>query len=146
LAVWQHGGKQELIDRDGEVIPVKDLSHFARLPTVVGEGAAPHARALIDMLASERELAARVTAAIWVGDRRWTLRIDHVIDVYLPETDAAAAWAHLAELERSDALLRRDVKVVDMRLPDRLVIRANATAPKDPAPAKKPPHPAGKNT
>jgi cell division protein FtsQ len=36
LAVWQHGGKQQLIDRDGEVIPVADLSPFARLPTVVG--------------------------------------------------------------------------------------------------------------
>lgn len=147
LAVWQHGGKQELIDRDGEVIPVADLSRFARLPTVVGEGAAPHARALIDMLASEPDLAARVTAAIWVGGRRWTLRIDRAIDVYLPETDPAGAWVRLAELERSDALLRRDVRVVDMRLPDRMVIRANATAaPKDPTPAKKPPHTVGKNT
>ena len=36
LAVWQHDGKQELIDRDGTVIPVSDLSRFARLPTVVG--------------------------------------------------------------------------------------------------------------
>src|SRR5207244_13171947 len=41
LAVWQHGGKQELIDRDGEVIAVADLGPFARLPTLVGEGAAP---------------------------------------------------------------------------------------------------------
>src|SRR4029077_19474898 len=59
LAVWQHGGKQELIDRDGTVIPVKDLSRFARLPSVVGEDAASHAAALLDMLAREPELAAR---------------------------------------------------------------------------------------
>jgi cell division protein FtsQ len=38
LAVWQHDGKQELIDRDGTVIPVTDLSRFAKLPTVVGAG------------------------------------------------------------------------------------------------------------
>jgi cell division protein FtsQ len=37
LAVWQHDGKQELIDRDGTVIPLVDLSRFAKLPTVVGD-------------------------------------------------------------------------------------------------------------
>ena len=45
-------------------------------------------RALLDMLASEPDLAARVTAAVRVGDRRWNLRIDNAIDVLLPEDDA----------------------------------------------------------
>ena len=85
LAVWQHAGKQELIDREGAVIPVKDLARFARLPTVVGDDAASHAAALIDMLAREPDLAARVTAAVRVDDRRWNLRIDNAIDVLLPE-------------------------------------------------------------
>jgi UDP-N-acetylmuramate dehydrogenase len=66
LAVWQHDGKQELIDRDGTVIPVTDLSRFAKLPTVVGDDQARHGAALLlDLLASEPELAARVTAACW---------------------------------------------------------------------------------
>jgi len=145
LAVWQHGGKHELIDRDGAVIPVRDLSRFARLPTVVGADAPRHARVLIDMLASEPDLAARVTAAIRVGDRRWNLRLDRAIEIYLPEGRAAAAWAQLAELERTNGLLKRDVQTVDMRLPDRLVIRANAVAPKEATPAKRP-RPAGKAT
>ena len=42
LAVWQHGGIQQLIDQEGAVIPVDDLSRFARLPIVVG--AAPYFR------------------------------------------------------------------------------------------------------
>lgn len=137
LAVWQHGGKQELIDRDGTVIPVSDLSRFARLPTVVGEDAPRHAAALIDMLGGEPELAARVSAAVRVGERRWNLRIDNAIDVMLPEADPAAAWAHLAQLERTSGVLKRDVQVVDMRLPDRLVVRVNAAPAKDAAPAKK---------
>ena len=49
LAVWQHGGRQELIDRHGEIIAVKDLAPFARLPTVVGEDAAVHAAKLLDI-------------------------------------------------------------------------------------------------
>jgi cell division protein FtsQ len=145
LAVWQHDMKQELIDRDGTVIPVSDLSRFANLPTVVGGDQARHGAVdLIDLLSSEPDLAARVTAAILVGDRRWNLRIDNVIEVMLPEDDAASAWAKLAKLERANRLLQRDVRTVDMRLPDRLVMRVNDPA-KDPMPAKKT-HPQGKST
>jgi len=142
LAVWQHGGIQQLIDREGTVIPVEDLSRFAHLPTVVGDDAATNAAALIDTLAIEPELAMRVTAAVRVGARRWNLRIDDVIDVLLPEESAAAAWSRLAELERANALLKRDVQTVDLRLPDRLVLRVNG-ASREPPPAKKP-HSSGK--
>ena len=145
LAVWQHGGKQELIDRDGEVIAVADLGPFARLPTLVGEGAAPHAAALINLLAGEPDLAARVTAAIRVGDRRWNLRVDNMTDVLLPEEDPAGAWSRLAQLERTSSLLKHDVQTVDLRLPDRLVLRVTTGSSREGAPAKKA-HPAGKST
>ena len=145
LAVWQHAGKHELVDRDGAVIPVKDLTRFARLPTVVGDDAASHATALIDMLAREPELAARVTAAVRVDDRRWNLRIDHVIDVLLPEANPAEAWARLAAQERANKLLQRDIQTVDMRLPDRLVLRPVGSPAGEVAPAKKP-RASGKST
>jgi cell division protein FtsQ len=146
LAVWQHDGKQELIDRDGTVIPVPDLSRFAKLPTIVGGDGARHGAAeLIDMLASEPDLAMRVSAAVRVGDRRWNLRIDKAIEVLLPEDDVAGAWARLAQLERTSRLLQRDVQTVDLRLPDRLVMRVNDPAPKEPPPSKKI-HPPGKTT
>lgn len=146
LAVWQHDGKQELIDRDGTVIPVTDLSRFAKLPSVVGGDAARRGAAeLIDELAGQPDLAARVTALVRVGDRRWNVRIDNAIDVMLPEDDAAGAWSKLAELERANRVLQRDVKTVDLRLPDRLVVRVNDPAPKE-APSKKIAHPVGKST
>ena len=145
LAVWQHAGKHELVDRAGEVIPVKDLTRFARLPTVVGDDAASHATALIDMLAREPEIAARVTAAIRVDDRRWNLRIDNAIDVLLPEANPAEAWARLAVQERANKLLQRDIQIVDMRLPDRLVLRPAAAPSGETAPAKKA-RASGKNT
>jgi len=137
LAVWQHGGIQQLIDRDGTVIPVDDLSRFAHLLVVVGDDAAPNAAKLIDMLAGQPELAARVTAAVRVGGRRWNLRIDDAIDVMLPEENPDSAWNRLAELERISLLLKRDVQTVDLRLPDRLVLRVNAPPAPQPAPGKK---------
>lgn len=144
LAVWQHDGKHRLIDRDGGVIAVTDLSRFAGLPTVVGDKAAVRAAALLDALAREPELATRVSAAIRVDDRRWNLRIDQGIEVMLPEEQWEAAWGRLAALERHSRLLQRDIQRVDMRLPDRLVLRVNGPPAKEAAPAK--PRAAGKNT
>jgi cell division protein FtsQ len=145
LALWQHGGKIALIDRVGAVIPVARLDRFAKLPMVVGEGAASHAAEFLDMLASEPDLAVRVTAAIRVGNRRWNLRIDNAIDVLLPADETAEAWARLARLERSAALVQRDVQTIDIRLPDRLVLRVSPEPPKETPVSKKGRTPA-KNT
>jgi cell division protein FtsQ len=145
LALWQHGGKIALIDRVGAVIPVARLDRFAKLPMVVGEGAASHAAEFLDMLASEPDLAVRVTAAIRVGNRRWNLRIDNAIDVLLPADETAEAWARLARLERSAALVQRDVQTIDIRLPDRLVLRVSPEPPKE-TPVSKKGRPPAKNT
>jgi cell division protein FtsQ len=101
------------------------------------------------MLGREPALAARVTAAVRVDDRRWNLRIDDSIEVLLPEENPDAAWAQLAAFERRNNLLKRDVQRVDLRLPGRLVVRVNAPPPaaptaKEAAPAK--PRSPGKNT
>ena len=116
---------------------------------MVGDGAAPHAAALIEMLGREPALAGRVTAAVRVDDRRWNLRIDDSIEILLPEEKPDAAWAQLAAFERRNSLLKRDVQRVDMRLPGRLVVRVNTPPPASPAakegaPAK--PRTSGKNT
>ncbi len=145
LALWQHDDKIELIDRTGAVIPVARLDRFAKLPLVVGADAARHAAQLLKMLASEPDLAARVTAAVRVGGRRWNLRIDKSIDVLLPADDPAAAWADLARLQRSSAILQRDVQAIDLRLPDRLVVRV-APEPAKEAPTTKKGRPPAKNT
>jgi len=146
LAVWQHEGKQELVDQDGTVIPVTDLSRFAKLPTVVGGDQARHSAAqLLSLLANEPDIAARVTAAVLVGDRRWNVRIDGTIDVMLPEDDMAGAWAKLAQLQHDNQILQRNVETIDMRLPDRLVLRVADPGAKDPPGAKKS-HSLGKST
>lgn len=141
LALWQHNGKIELIDRSGAVIPVPRLDRFAKLPMVVGPHAAAHAADLLAMLASEPDLARRVSAAVRVGDRRWNLRLDNAVNVLLPAEGAGSAWVELARLDRRTGLLKRDLETVDLRLPDRLVLRLGPEAlkgvQKEAAPPKK---------
>jgi len=130
LALWQEQGVIRVIDRDGDVIPGIEPRRFAHLPLVVGADAPAHAARLIAVMNSEPELRDRVTAAVRVGGRRWNVQIEGRIDVRLPEADAAAAWSQLARIERQQGLLSRDVIVIDLRLPDRLVVRTDPA--KDP--------------
>ena len=139
LAFWQRQGKLVLIDRDGAVITGDRLERFPGLIVIVGDEAPRRAAALIDMLASQPDLAGRVVAAVLVGGRRWNLQLDNGIGVQLPEDGSDAAWARLAELEHSSRLLARDVQIVDLRLPDRLVVRVNPEPPKEPVKKGRPP-------
>ncbi len=136
LALWQRKGKLELIDRDGVVVAVPSLDEFANLIILVGDDAPKAAPALLEMLASEPALQSHVSAAVRVGGRRWNLKLDNGIDVALPEDNVGAAWHQLAQLDRTDGLLKRDILRVDLRLPDRLVLQVPEAA-KPAAPVKK---------
>lgn len=123
LALWQHEGRFALIDHQGTVIEDNGMERFPGLLVVVGDDAPAHAAALQAVLVTQPELMARVKAAVRVGGRRWNLHLDNDIDVRLPELDPAEAWSRLAEYERSHRVLARDVQILDLRLPDRLIVR-----------------------
>ncbi len=133
FAVWQNNGKFVLIDRAGQIVaeqdPAKDAEAFRVLPLVVGAGAPAHAAALLDLLATEPALKSRVVAAIRVGERRWNLRLNTGADILLPEGAEAAAIQRLMDMQSQVSLLDRPLRVLDMRLPDRLVVRPQAEAP-----------------
>ena len=138
FAVWQNGGKFVLIDRAGQLVveqdPVKDAAAFATLPLVVGAGAPESAAALLDQLAAQPTLRARVVAAVRVGERRWNLRLNNGADVLLPEGAEVAAMTKLMELQTTQALLDRPLQTLDMRLPDRLVVHPLPDPHAPPAP------------
>ncbi|HEY5597270.1 MAG TPA: cell division protein FtsQ/DivIB [Kiloniellales bacterium] len=136
LALWQYEGKLSVIDRSGQVISGAPAAAFAKLPLLVGEDAPGNAQALLAILDSQPDLRVRVAAAVRVQGRRWNIRLDDGIDVRLPEAGAAAAWAELARLQREHEVLQRDVVTIDLRLPDRLIVR---TAPGATLPGKRSP-------
>ena len=134
IALWQNKGRYFLVDHDGQIVG-DQIDDYAGLPLTVGEGAPDHAADLVSLLASEPALKDRVKSATWVGERRWNIMLDRTpdgIEVRLPEEDALTAWHDLAKLDQEKSLLERQVGVIDMRLPDRLVLRA-ANAPREQA-------------
>ncbi len=137
FAIWQNQGKFVLIGRDGQVVANENIAAFGELPLVVGAGAPEAATPLLDALAAQPDLKSHVLAAVRVGERRWNLRLKNGADVMLPEGAAVPALAKLAELQTTQALLDRPLAVVDMRLPDRLVVRPQAPPATTPPPGKK---------
>lgn len=136
LAIWQYQGRFALIDDSGEIVPNHDRENPRELIVVVGEGAPAQAARLMEILRRQPDLMRRVDAAVWVGGRRWNVRLKGGIDIRLPESDAEAAWDRLAEYQRKHAVLDRDVSVLDLRFPDQLIVRrvgrpAEQTSAKD---------------
>ena len=131
IVLWQNQGHYYLVDAEGQVVG-DEIEEYAGLPLTVGEGAPDHAAELVQLLAAEPVLAKRVKAAQWVGERRWNMTLDRTdggVEVRLPEDDPTAAWHELAKLDREQSLLERQVSVVDMRMPDRLVLRGIGRGP-----------------
>ena len=132
FAIWQNQGRFVIVDRQGKKVATDGLDQFGPLPLIVGPGADQAAAALYDLLAAETEVAERVQAMVRVGERRWNLRLHSGADVLLPEAAEAAAIKRLAELQQEAKLLDRPLAAIDLRLPDRLVVRANRETPETP--------------
>lgn len=137
LALWQVDRRLQVIDQEGQVIRVADKRPFRDLPVIVGPDAAMHAPELLQLLRGEPDLARRMTAAIRVAERRWNIRLDDRVEIRLPAQDIGVAWSRLAAMERTNAVLGRDIVAVDLRLPDRTIVQlAPGAKPRAAGPGK----------
>ncbi|TAL01720.1 MAG: FtsQ-type POTRA domain-containing protein [Rhodospirillaceae bacterium] len=134
FALWQQGGRYTLVDQDGTAI-VAVPSADPSLRVIVGPDAPANAAALFADIDKVPELGSRVRAAVRVGARRWNVYFDSFengIAVRLPEDDVPGAWARLASLEHDYKILERDLEFIDLRLPDRLIVRIRKTSAEEP--------------
>jgi cell division protein FtsQ len=122
MALWQRKGRLVLVDTYGEIVTKRKLGRFRDLIIIVGKDAPRHAATLFAMLDSEPILARKVTAAVRVGARRWNVQVKPGIRIQLPEADPHLAWQRLARMHQQHKLLSRDVKTIDLRLPDKLIV------------------------
>jgi cell division protein FtsQ len=122
-ALWQNGDTVSLIDPQGTVISDYIGERYTSLPLVVGPGANTRVDEFLDLVLSQPSLVPRVRAGVLVSERRWNIVFAGAIEIMLPEIDPAAALARVADLDDEHRLLSREIAAVDLRLPDRLVVR-----------------------
>jgi cell division protein FtsQ len=126
FALYQENQKKALIDRNGVVITRQHLRAFEHLPTFSGEGSTLRASDLMDQLKDYPVLRNRMVAAHWTGGRRWTVRLDHGGKVLLPEGNIEGALNRLMQLEKDRRILAFENQAIDLRLPDRVLLRPDS--------------------
>ena len=125
VILWQHQGQKTLLSLDGSTIPGIEVEAYQHLPFVVGERANEHIPELFEIIRSEPDLAQMTTTAVLISNRRWDIKLRDSITVKLPEENPIEGWKNLAKLIKNEALLERDISIVDLRIPDRLIFRVN---------------------
>lgn len=123
LAVWQHGGRSQVIDDQGRVIPEADARGFPRLPLVVGPGADAAAAQILAAVALRPRLSERLEAVIRVDDRRWDLRLKDGALIQLPATGEESALIRLDQLDRKTRMLELGFARIDLRDPGAVIVR-----------------------
>lgn len=126
-ALWQYKKQLSVIDADGVVLTGHNLDKYRDLPLLVGEDAPLHVKAMVTLLRAEPEIAHRLEAAMRVGGRRWDLRLKNGMHVKLPEQNVELALRRLMAAQEKGGLFDRGVSVVDLRLPEKLVVDLNET-------------------
>jgi cell division protein FtsQ len=128
FALWQKDGRLSVIADDGTVLEPYVAPRLIELPLVVGRGAETRAKQFLALLDRYPAMRDFVRASVFVGERRWNLRLKNGIDVRLPETDVAPALERLVALDQEKNLITRDIVAIDLRLPDRVTVRLSEAA------------------
>ena len=121
--VWRSDAGLMMLDATGHRIAgLSSRTDRADLPLVAGEGAdkaIPEAQAIL----AASPWSKRVRGLVRMSDRRWDIVLDRDQRILLPAHDPVAAVQALASLDHAEDILSRDLIAVDMRNPDRPVLR-----------------------
>lgn len=126
LAVWQVGGRNQVIDGQGAVITGADAGRYPELPLVVGVGAEQAAAEILPLIAQRPRLMSRVEALVRVDERRWDLRLKDGSLILLPAINQEAALIQLDEMDQRRRLLELGFARIDLRTPEEVAVRPSS--------------------
>jgi cell division protein FtsQ len=129
-AVLKRPDRLVLIDASGhELEPISEADAKGMLQ-ISGPGARAQVEALSALLDAAPALRPQVSAAEWVGNRRWNLTFKTGQVLALPQgvEDSAGALMSFARLDGVNRLLGGKVAAFDMRNPDRIYMRVPGRA------------------
>lgn len=129
IAIWYFQKKTYLIDREGASISPKKINKFKGLPVVVGEEAPLHAAKILALLLKFPHIKKNIVSLIRVRKRRWDLILYKKVVVKLPEDHESentleSALARLSLLMDQKKIHLEDMKYIDMRLKNRIILKA----------------------
>lgn len=126
---WQMGGGIEVLDATGHrVATLDDIETAGALPLIAGEGAEKVVPEALTLIAAAAPITDRLVGLTRVGNRRWDVILTNGQSIALPETAPVAALDRALAMHLAKDVLARDVRVVDLRISDRPVLRLTPEA------------------
>jgi cell division protein FtsQ len=122
-AIWQDKTELWLVDDLGNLISDKIEKEYIKLPVLVSKNPLETVPALFEIINKHDIFGTNVVSAVRVGDRRWDIYLQNKIVIKLPEKDVDVAVERLKKLQKRKNILERNIKYVDLRLPDRIAVK-----------------------
>lgn len=123
VALWVEApGGPAVIDAEGVVLTRIDVGSFGPLLALEGKGCETVAGDLIALLEGQPDLAVRVKKGVRVSGRRWDLVLSGGMILRLPEDDPGFALARAAKAQLQERVLDQDLKAIDLRQNDRIIL------------------------
>jgi len=124
-AVLRRPDRLVLIDPSGHELEPISAADAKGMLQISGPGAQAQVTALSELLDAAPALRPQVSAAEWVGNRRWnlTFKTGQVLALPQGEEKSAGALMSFARLDGVNRLLGGKVAAFDMRNPDRIYMR-----------------------
>ncbi len=124
VVIWRSEDGLTMLDASGHrVAGLAARADRPDLPVIAGQGADAAAGQALAILAAAEPILPRLRGLVRMGERRWDVVLDRNQRLMLPADDPVAALERVLQLDRAEDLLARDVLAVDLRVPQRPVLR-----------------------
>jgi len=123
IAIYQINYKLYLLDIDGKILENDGIGNFDNLPIIVGEGAEKVARHFLYVLGKFPRIQSQLAFAVYVGKRRWNMKINKGITVKLPEKHLGYSMQILEEIADENGFFNDDIQEIDLRNLDRVIVK-----------------------
>lgn len=127
IAIYQLNYKLYLLDIDGKILENDGIGNFDNLPIIVGEGAEKVARRFLYVLEKFPKIQNQLAFAVYIGKRRWNMKINKGITVKLPEKHLGYAMQILDEIADENGFFNDDIQEIDLRNLDRVIVKRRVT-------------------
>ena len=124
VVLWRNTQGLQLLDNEGVLVgPAFVRADWPELPLIVGDGANTQVVEALELVTAAEPLSSRFRGLVRMGERRWDVVLDRNQRILLPETDAVQALERVIAMDQAVDMLERDLRAVDLRLPNRPTLR-----------------------
>lgn len=121
IATWTDGENYFPVSDDG--IVSNTPSNEQPGATIVFRGTKNLPKNITEITNAANDMLADIEYIEWIENRRWNIQTTGGITIQLPENDFASAIASLITINKNHNILGRDIHIIDMRDPARILVR-----------------------